>query len=103
MRESRVLYGAMGSMPRRGSVPYLGSMAARIALEGGTGYVEMEPERNGGRVGDFAIVAKPVTWAGHVAKVAVVAVPYHDRHILLARLTDFPDHFTSAHAICVGA
>lgn len=90
-RDSRILCGARGSMPRRGSVPYLGSMAARVALDGGAGYAEMEPDRNGGRAGDFAVVAKPVTWAGRVAKVAIVAVPFRYRYLLSPQLTAIHD------------
>ena len=86
VRDSRILCGARGTMPRRGSVPYLGSMAAQVALAGGLGYAEMEPD--GGRAGDFAMVTKPVMWAARVAKVAVVAVPYRDRHVLSPQLTE---------------
>ena len=88
--DSRTLCGARGSMPRRGSVPHLGSVASRVALGDGTGYAKIEPDRNGVRVGDLAVVAKPVTWAGRVATVEVVAVPYGDRHILSTQLTATP-------------
>ena len=87
VRDSRMLCGARGGMPRRGSVPYLGSMAARMALAGGVGYAEMEPPDEGGRDGDFAMVVKPVTWWRRVVKVALVAVPYRDRSVLSPQLT----------------
>ena len=82
VRDSRILYGASCGMPRRGSVPNLGSMAAQMALEGGVGYAEVEPNRDDGRAEDFAMVTRPTMWSGRVAKVAAVVVPYRDRSVL---------------------
>ena len=84
VRTSRMLCGVRGGMPRWGSVPYIGSMAARVALAGGFGYAEEEP---GGGDGDIAVAARPVIWYGRIAKVAVVAVPYGDRRILSPQLS----------------
>ena len=68
----------------------MGSMAARVALEGGTGYAEMKPDQIGGRAGDFGMAAKSVSWSGRVAKVAVVAVPYRERSVLSPKMTEIP-------------
>ena len=84
VRTSRMLCGVRGGMPRWGSVPYIGSLAARVALAGGFGYAEEEPS---GGDGDIAVAARPVIWYGRIAKVAVVAVPYGDRRILSPQLS----------------
>ena len=89
-RDSRMLCGARGRMPRRGNSPHLGSMAARVALAGGSGYAEKEPAPGGGGGGDYAMVVRPVTWWGRVVKVALVAVPYSDRSVLSPQLTAIP-------------
>ena len=90
VRDSRMLCGARGRMPRRGSSPHLGSMAARVALAGGAGYAEKEPPTGGADGGDYAMMVRPVTWWGRVVKVALVAVPYRDRSVLSPQLTAIP-------------
>ena len=84
VRGSPTLCGVRGGMPRWGSVPYIGSMAARLSLAGGFGYAEEEPA---GGDGNVAVAARAVTWYSRIAKVAVVAVPYGDRHVLSPQLT----------------
>ena len=84
IRNSSMICGVRGGMPRRGSMPYIGSMAARVAMAGGFGYGEKEPA---GGDGDIAVAARPVTWYGRIAKVAVVGVPYGDRQLLSPQRT----------------
>ena len=84
IRRSGMLCGVRGGMPRWGSAPYIGSMAARVAMAGGFGYAEEQP---GCGDGDIAVAARPVIWYGRIAKVAVVAVPHGDRHILSPQRT----------------
>ena len=70
---SRLLCGGRGGVPLRGRRPSPGSLADRVI---GTGGVEYDED------GRFAVVARPVIWKGRLAKVSVVAVPYHHRAAL---------------------
>ena len=70
---SDLLRGSRGGVPMRGRRPSLGSLADRVV---GSGRVEYDED------GGFAAIARPVIWRGKLAKVAVVAVPYHHRAAL---------------------
>ena len=82
IRDPRVLCGSRGGMPRKDTTPSPGSIAEWVVLTGKAGYAEVEPMRLGTRMGGIAIAARPITWQGHLAKVAVVAVPYEHRRVL---------------------
>ena len=77
-RSSHLLCGSRGRMPRPDRPPPPGSLAERVILEGRAEYAEVEPW-----CGGLAVAAKPLFWSGRLAKVAVVAVLYHDRDVLL--------------------
>ena len=75
--DSRLLDGSHGGVPGRGWPPSPGSAAERVAHAGRAAYAEED---------NVAVAARPVFWQGRLAKVAVVAVPYHDRAILWPQL-----------------
>ena len=83
IRDPRVLCGSRGGMPRKDTTPSPGSIAEWVVLTGKAGYAEVEPMRLGTRMSGIAIAARPITWQGHLAKVAVVAVPYEHRRVLV--------------------
>ena len=70
---SDLLCGSRGGVPLKGKRPSPGSLADRVVGSGRTEYDED---------GGFAAIARPVFWRGRLAKVAVVAVPYHHRAVL---------------------
>ena len=72
---SGLLCGSRGRMPLPYRRPSPGSLAERVILKGQAEYAEAGK-------GGVAVVAKPVYWGGQLAKVAVVAAPYGDRHVL---------------------
>ena len=71
--DSELLCGSRGGVPLRGRRPPPGSLADRVV---GSGRAEYDED------GGFAVIARPVTWRGKLAKVAVVAVPYSHRAAL---------------------
>ena len=70
---SDLLCGSRGGVPLKGKRPSPGSLADRVV---GSGRTECDED------GGFAAIARPVFWRGRLAKVAVVAVPYHHRAAL---------------------
>ena len=88
IRDPRVLCGSRGGMPRKGTTPSPGSIAEWVVLNGKAAYAEVESTRLGARSGDIAIAARPVTWKGQLAKVAVVAVPYQQRGALRPQINN---------------
>ncbi len=78
--------GKRGSMPARGRPSAPGSLAEQVVLHGEGVAVALQPWQDGaGRLG-VAAMARPVYWHGRLAKIAVTAVPYRDRAILLPQL-----------------
>ena len=77
-RRSQLLQGPRGGMPRPGRLPPPGSLAERVVETGRPHFCED---------GIVSVVARPVVWKGHLAKLVVVAVPYADRSILIAQRT----------------
>ena len=75
-----------GHLPRRGRLPARGSVAERVAQTGQPVYVERVKGCALGCADDLTVAARPVTWQGKLAKVALVAVPYRDRALLLPQL-----------------
>ncbi len=76
-RRSRLLNGRRGGMPRRDSALPSGSLAERAAHSGQRKYTEAD---------GLAVVAAPILWKGHLAKVIVVAVPWERRSVLEPQL-----------------
>jgi len=70
---SELLCGSKGGLPLRSRKPSPGSLADRVV---GSGRAEYDED------GGFAAIARPVIWRGKLAKVVVVAVPFHDRAAL---------------------
>ena len=70
---SRLITGKRGGIPQRHRRVPSGSLAERAAHTGRTEYAED---------GGLAVVARPVHWKGHLAKLAVVAVPGEYRSVL---------------------
>ena len=87
-RDGRLLCGERGGRPRKGKSISPGSLAHRVLLTGRAAYAERKPGRNGARTGDVAVAARPVIWYGKLAKVALVAVPYRDKAVLLPQLAN---------------
>ena len=75
-----------GLLPRRGAPPAQCSVAERVALTGRPVYVERVSGYDLWRDDDLAVAARPANWHGRLAKIAVVAVPYHDRSVLRPQL-----------------
>ena len=75
--DSPLLCGCRGGIPHRNSPLPSGSLGERAARSGRPEYAEED---------GIAVAAKPVSWKGRVAKVAVVAVPAGDRAVLTAQL-----------------
>lgn len=69
-------------LPRRGSAPAPGSVAERVILTGKPVYIERVSGYDLWQADDLAVAAMPVFWYGKLAKIAVIAVPYHDRSVL---------------------
>ena len=89
-----------GLLPRRGGPPAPGSVVERVALSGRSVYVERVSGYDLWRARDLTVAARPVRWRGSVAKVAVVAVPHHDRSVLLPQLADASfDRLAEAHQV----
>ena len=82
-RYSPIICGSRGGMPRWGRAPTAGSLAERVVLTGMAAYAEEVPVPVDARMGDIAVAAEPVVWHGRLAKVALVAVPYESRSMLL--------------------
>ena len=52
------------------------------------------------RADDVAVAARPVTWRGRLAKIAVVAVPYRERSVLSPQLGQAPfERVLEAHQV----
>ena len=77
---SPFLTGRTDAMPWRGATLPPGSAAASVAMTGRPVHAECAGEQG------VAFAARPVLWGGRVAKVALVAVPYHDRSVLLPQV-----------------
>ena len=76
-RRSPLLNGRWGGMPHKSKALPAGSLAERAAQSGSPEYTEDD---------GLAIIAKPVLWKGHLAKVIVVAVPWERRSALEPQL-----------------
>ena len=88
VRDSRILCGSRGGMPRRGTALSASSLVEWVVLTGRAGYAEEGPSRLSARRRDIAIAATPIMWEGRLAKVAVVAVPYEHRRVLMPRINN---------------
>ena len=76
-RRSQLLNGRRGGMPRKDKALPCGSLAERAAHSGRAEYAE----------GDgLAVIARPVSWKGRLAKVIVVAVPWEHYGVLEPQL-----------------
>ena len=85
-RAGRLLCGERGGRPRKDKSVSTGSLAHRVLLTGRAVYAEQAPGSNGAGPSDMAVAARPVFWYGRLAKIALVAVPYGDRAVLLPQL-----------------
>ena len=89
-----------GLLPRRDYPPAAGSVAERVILTGNPVYVERVSGYDLWRADDICVAARPVTWHGRLAKVAVVAVPLRDRSVLLPQLAHARfEHVPDAHEV----
>ena len=96
----RPLSTLRGLLPRRGAPPAQCSMAERVVLTGRPVYVERVSGYDLWRVDDVTVAARPVFWHGRLAKVALVAVPYRDRSVLLPQLANASfEHISHAHQV----
>ena len=86
--QRRPLSTLRGLLPRRGEPPASGSVAERVALTGRATTVDRVSGYDLWRVDDLTVLARPVIWGGQVAKVSVIAVPYHDRSVLLPQFAN---------------
>ena len=84
----RPLSNLRGLLPRRGAPPAQCSVAERVILTGRPVYVERVSGYDLWQNDDVTVAARPASWHGRLAKVALVAVPYRDRSILRPQLTD---------------
>ncbi len=82
----RPLSNLRGLLPRRGAPPAQGSVAERVILTGRPVYVDRVSGYDLWRNDDVTVAARPVSWHGRLAKVALVAVPYRDRSVLRPQL-----------------
>ena len=80
--QRRPLSRLRGLLPRRGAPPAQGSVAERVALTGKAVYVDRVSGYDLWSDDDLAVAARPASWHGRLAKIAVVAVPYRDRSVL---------------------
>ena len=82
--------GTRGSLPIKGSRPLPGSLTFHVFQNGRAAHAESAWSKTGdgsGALGRIAVAARPVIWYGHVAKVAVIAVPEQDRTVIRPQLT----------------
>ena len=79
-RRSPFLTGPQSILPWRGAPPPAGSAAEQAVCTGTPIYVESVGAQG------VALAVRPVRWGGQVAKIAVVAVPYRDRSVLLPQV-----------------
>ena len=80
-----LICGSRGSLPINGSRPVPGSLGFHVIGSGRAVCAQLDWKTNGYDVESMrriAVAARPVNWHGHVAKVAVVAVPYVDRKVI---------------------
>ena len=82
----RPLSNLRGLLPRRGAPPTQCSVAERVILTGRPVYVERVSGYDLWHNDDVTVAARPASWHGRLAKVALVAVPYRDRSILRPQL-----------------
>ena len=82
----RPLSNLRGLLPRRGAPPAQCSVAGRVILTGSPVYVERVSGYDLWHNDDVTVAARPVSWHGRLAKVALVAVPYRDRSVLRPQL-----------------
>lgn len=75
---------------RRGSPVLEGSAAWRVVCSGRPVHVERVRGYDLWGIADLTVAARPVWWHGKLAKVALVAVPYHDRQVLAPQLAQGP-------------
>ena len=80
---STLIGGERGRMPTRGLVPMAGSAAESVVRSGVGVALELPAHCQGKGAQGVAVMARPVFWHGSVAKIAVIAMPYRDRAVLL--------------------
>ena len=88
--QRRPLSALRGLLPRRDDSPAPGSVAERVILTGKPVYVERVSGYDLWRNDDVTVAARPVSWYGRVAKIALIAVPYRDRSVLTPQLGHAP-------------
>ncbi len=88
--QKRPLSYLRGLLPRRGAPPTPGSVAEQVIRTGGPVYVERVSGYDLWQNDDVTVAARPVTWHGRLAKIAVVAVPHRDRSVLAPQLGHAP-------------
>ena len=80
-----LICGTRGSLPTNGSRPLPGSLAFNVIESKQAAYAESFWKGTGddpAARGRVAVAARPVIWQGHVAKVALTAVPLTDRRAI---------------------
>ena len=82
----RPLSHLRGLLPRRGAPPAQCSVAERIILTGSPVYVERVSGYDLWHNDDVTVAARPASWHGRLAKLAVVAVPHRGRSVLRPQL-----------------
>ena len=86
---SPLLCGCRGGITHRNSPLRSGSLAEQTIHTGRAEYAEED---------GIAVAARPVLWKGRVAKVAVVAVPFQDRAVLVPQVGGVNWHYTNPRA-----
>ena len=96
----RPLSNLRGLLPRRGAPPAQCSVAERVILTGRPVYVEKVSGYDLWRNDDVTVAARPASWHGRLAKVALIAVPYRDRSVLRPQLAHaYFDRIPHAHQV----
>ena len=70
------------NLPRKGKFFEIGSIADSVVSFGQSVYREKASGFDLYGYDDFSIIARPVHWSKGLAKIAVIAVPYDNRHLL---------------------
>ena len=96
----RPLSNLRGLLPRRDAPPAQCSVAERVILTGRPVYVDRVSGYDLWRNDDVTVAARPASWHGRLAKIAVVAVPYRDRAVLRPQLEhDTFERIAHAHQV----